>query len=233
MSSVVFASPQLDQLSVDRIDAIPRRLAVPTRLRRFCATTLVASLLAALTLATALAPVTSAQARRGRRSGGSRTQACPNAQLRIRSAYRRIQLQRAVLCLINQQRTQRGLPELHANALLDRSAQGWTDVMVAHRLFSHGADFAARISAVGYHWSSVGENIATGLATPASVVRAWMASTGHCQNILDPVYHDVGTGVSDGPTVASDGTWTQDFGLLMGHSDPSHDWGPATGCPYG
>ena len=38
--------------------------------------------------------------------------------------------------------------------------------MVAFRDFTHGADFAARISAVGFHWSSVGENIATGFTHP-------------------------------------------------------------------
>jgi len=33
-------------------------------------------------------------------------------------------------------------------------------------------DFASRISAVGSDWSNVGENIATGYTSPATVVRA-------------------------------------------------------------
>jgi uncharacterized protein YkwD len=144
-------------------------------------------------------------------------------------------LQRAVVCLVNVQRHQRGLPGLRENARLNRSAQGWTNVMVTHRDFSHGADFAARISAVGFDWSNVGENIATGYRSAAGVVRAWMASKGHCQNILNPVYRYVGTGVSDNSisgysTLA--GTWTQDFGLLMGQHAASGNWGPAEGCPY-
>ncbi|MFZ1995393.1 MAG: CAP domain-containing protein [Solirubrobacteraceae bacterium] len=147
----------------------------------------------------------------------------------------RVQLQRAVVCLINEQRQSRGLPRLRENPRLNRSAQGWTNVMVTHRDFSHGADFAARISAAGFDWSNVGENIATGYATPTAVVKAWMASKGHCQNILNPVYRYVGTGVSDSSisgysTLA--GTWTQDFGLLMGQHPPSGTWGPAEGCPY-
>jgi uncharacterized protein YkwD len=148
---------------------------------------------------------------------------------------RRATLQRAVVCLINQQRRHHGLPGLRESARLNRSAQGWTNVMVTHRDFSHGADFAARISAVGFDWSNVGENIATGYRTAAAVVRAWMASKGHCQNILNPAYRYVGTGVADNSisgysTLA--GTWTQDFGLLMGQHPASGNWGPAAACPY-
>jgi uncharacterized protein YkwD len=147
----------------------------------------------------------------------------------------RAQLQRAVVCLVNQQRNGRGLPGLRESSRLNRSAQGWTNVMVTHRNFSHGADFAARISAVGFDWSNVGENIATGYATPTAVVKAWMASTGHCQNILNPMYRYVGTGVSDNSIAGYStraGTWTQDFGLLMGQHAASGNWGPAEGCPY-
>ena len=71
--------------------------------------------------------------------------------------------------------------------------------MVSSDVFSHGTNFAGRISAAGYVWRSAGENIATGFQTPRSVVNAWMASTGHCQNILNPTYGNVGTGVSRAP----------------------------------
>ncbi len=159
---------------------------------------------------------------------------CAGAQTAIAHASR-AQLQRAVVCLINRTRHGHGLPALSEDQRLNRSAQGWTNAMVTHREFSHGADFAARISAVGFDWSNVGENIATGYATPAAVVKAWLASTGHCQNILNPVYRDVGTGVSDNSISGHSslaGTWTQDFGLLMGQHPPSGNWGPAQGCPY-
>jgi uncharacterized protein YkwD len=145
------------------------------------------------------------------------------------------QVQRTVVCLINDQRRVRGLPALRENSRLNRSAQGWTNVMVAERDFSHGADFASRITAAGFRWSSAGENIATGFTTPASVVTGWMASTGHCQNILNPSYRYVGTGVSEHPVGdahVQGGTWTQDFGLLMGQSAGSGNWEPADGCPY-
>jgi uncharacterized protein YkwD len=159
---------------------------------------------------------------------------CAAAHTTIAHASR-AELQRAVVCIINHERHHRGLPGLRESSRLNRSAQGWTNVMVTHRDFSHGADFASRISAVGFDWSNVGENIATGYTTPARVVKAWMASKGHCQNILNPQYRDVGTGVS-GASIAGHstlaGTWTQDFGLLMGQHAPSGNWAPAEGCPY-
>jgi uncharacterized protein YkwD len=106
--------------------------------------------------------------------------------------------------------------------------------MVRHGLFSHGANFSGRISAVGFNWSSVGENIATGFRTPAAVVRGWMGSPGHCRNILTPTFLDLGVGVSKRgvPGAGGAGTWTQDFGLPMSASAPSGNWGPADGCPY-
>jgi uncharacterized protein YkwD len=159
---------------------------------------------------------------------------CASANTPI-SASSRQQQQRAVVCLVNRQRTERRLPRLHTSQRLNRSAQGWTDAMVRSASFTHGSDFAARITAVGFVWSMAGENIATGFSTPAQVVRGWMASTGHCQNILSPSFAYVGTGVSDGriPGFSSGGgTWTQDFGLPMGHHAPSTNTGPANGCPY-
>lgn len=144
-------------------------------------------------------------------------------------------LKSTVVCLINQQRALHHLPPLAASPLLNRSAQGWTDVMVSSDQFTHGTNFASRISAVGFVWRTAGENIATGYSTPRGVVRAWMASTGHCENILNPSYREIGTGISTRPVrgfATGAGTWTQDFALGMKQSPPSNNFGPANGCPY-
>src|SRR5579884_1633437 len=140
--------------------------------------------------------------------------ACPGADARVGHAPRAL-LQSAVVCLVNQERYAHHLPPLHASAQLNRSAQGWTNAMVSSDQFTHGANFSARISAAGFVWRAAGENIATGFATPRAVVRAWMGSTGHCENILNPTYRNVGTGVSSRPVrgyASGAGTWTQDFG---------------------
>lgn len=107
--------------------------------------------------------------------------------------------------------------------------------MVTRDKFTHGTDFAARISAVGFDWASAGENIATGYPTPDTVVAAWMASLGHCRNILSPQFTFVGTGIvlhGIQPLHSGLATWTQDFGLPIGWRAPSRNFGPANGCPY-
>jgi uncharacterized protein YkwD len=181
--------------------------------------------LAALAAAAAavLAPATATAAPR-----------CPNADRRA-TTRDAAAMRAAVLCLVNRQRTSRHLPALHANLRLDHSAQGWTNHMVAAGVFSHGSHFAARISAAGYRWMNAGENIATGYPTPRAVVAAWMASTGHCHNILDPQFRDLGIGVLARPVrgyASGPATWTEDFGLQQGQRAPSHNFGPADGCPY-
>jgi uncharacterized protein YkwD len=159
---------------------------------------------------------------------------CAGANTPATAGPRR-EMRDAVVCLINDQRVRHHLPPLQASTELDSSAQRWTNAMVSSGQFTHGSNFAARISAAGFHWSFAGENIATGFSTPAQVVRGWMASTGHCQNILNPSFADVGTGVSPHAVrgfATGPSTWTQDFGLWMGHGAPSHDGAPAAGCPY-
>jgi uncharacterized protein YkwD len=168
----------------------------------------------------------------GQRLARAAQHGCANANTPATSASREA-IRTAVVCLINLQRTKHHLPPLHVAQDLNRSAQGWTNVMVNTGQFTHGANFAGRMTAAGYTWSSAGENIATGFRTPWDVVKAWMASPDHCTNILDPTYSDVGTGLSNhrlgnyGPS-----TWTQDFGLWMGHRAPSANHGPQHGCPY-
>jgi uncharacterized protein YkwD len=169
-------------------------------------------------------------------SARTATAQCPGADSRATPSSLKT-LRPAVLCLINQQRTRRGLPPLRASDQLNRSAQGWTQTMVRTGRFTHGPGdaFARRISATGYNWQTAGENIATGFPTPRSVVAGWMASTDHCRNILNPSFRDVGTGEVDAPvaTFASGpATWTQDFGLRMGASAPSRNRRPMNGCPY-
>ena len=157
---------------------------------------------------------------------------CAHARTRIAQARRPV-LQAAVVCLINLQRTSRGLPPLHENARLNRSAQRWTNTMVRAGSFTHGADFAQRITAAGFNWSQAGENIAAGFQTPAAAVRAWMNSPGHCRNILSPAFADIGIGVSAGRVAGAGrrGTWTQDFGLPLGAAEPSHNLAAQTSCP--
>ncbi len=145
------------------------------------------------------------------------------------------QLRTAVVCLVNRERVSRGLPALTENARLDFSAQLWTNWMVSNNPFTHGDDFAGRISDTGYEWQMAGENIATGYDTPAQVLAGWMASTDHCRNILDPGFRDLGVGVNASPVAdyaSGPATWAEDFGLDMNANALSTNTGPQNGCPY-
>jgi uncharacterized protein YkwD len=182
-------------------------------------------MLAALSLASVLPATAGAKARAHHHCGNAATPAIGASRPAIKLA---------VVCLINQQRHAHGLPALKEDKRLDRAAQGWSNTMVATKDFSHGSDFAVRISGVGLTWSAAGENIATGFTTPRAVVDAWMGSTGHCANILAPNFSRVGTGVvtrgvAYGRRFA---TWAQDFALPMDKRAPSHNSRPADGCPY-
>jgi uncharacterized protein YkwD len=171
--------------------------------------------------------------RRTKRRVAARAQ-CAGANISATSASVDA-MRAAVVCLINQQRNRRGLPSLSVSSQLNSSAQRWNSVMVSTDIFTHGTNFAGRISAVGYNWQYAGENIATGYPTPAAVVSAWMASPDHCRNILDPHFRNVGTGESPAGIASEQSgsaTWTQDFGLLMSQSAPSGNTAPQNACPY-
>ena len=62
-----------------------------------------------------------------------------------------------------------------------------------------------------------------------------MASADHCQNILNPTYTSVGTGIDRHPVrgFGSGGaTWTQDFALSISAHAATGPWAPWRGCPY-
>lgn len=136
-------------------------------------------------------------------------------------------LVRATVCLLNKQRRSHGMRALRLSKRLGRAAQGHSVDMASKGYFSHdsrsGASFIDRIRRSGYLRSArswmVGENIAWGtgaLATPRSIVRAWMKSPGHRANILNRRFRQIGIGISfRAPVPAEDssaGTYTTDFG---------------------
>ncbi len=71
---------------------------------------------------------------------------------------------------------------------LAQAATGHSIDMSANGFFSHigsnGGSVGSRVSATGYAWTSVAENIAAGQASLSSVMGAWMNSAGHCENIM-------------------------------------------------
>lgn len=131
----------------------------------------------------------------------------------------------SALCLVNQERSARGLKPLEPNRRLGRAATGHARDMVTKGYFSHdsadGRTFVDRIRNAGYvarrALPALGEDLAWGsgeLATPRAIVAMWMESRGHRRNILDPMFRQAGMGVAFGdPDADADSvTYALDFG---------------------
>lgn len=141
----------------------------------------------------------------------------------------------ATLCLLNGERADVGLPPLAQNARLASAALAHSREMVDHGYFAHealdGSSPADRIRATGYIPSdrawTVGENLAWGtgtLATPRNIVIAWMNSQGHRENILRPVFDEIGFGIVVGNPLHADGlgaTYATTFGSLGAAAAPA------------
>jgi uncharacterized protein YkwD len=102
------------------------------------------------------------------------------------------------------------------NALLTQAADAHSQDMVAHNFFSHtgsdGSTLGSRVSATGYAWTNLGENIAAGQPSVNVVVDGWMASDGHCSNIMNPAFQEIGVACVPGTTSTAYGTyWTMDL----------------------
>jgi uncharacterized protein YkwD len=157
---------------------------------------------------------------------------CANAALA--PTARDVELVReATLCLINRERLRRHERPLRWNDRLTGAAQRHTESMAFGDYFEHdgprGDTPLSRMRAAGYIYSrhlgyEIGENIGWGtlwLGTPRAMVSAWMASSGHRANILDPRFRDTGVGVSPHPPGSlaggqPGGVYTQDFGVIAG-----------------
>jgi uncharacterized protein YkwD len=166
-----------------------------------------------------------------RRDGVGAGAACPNAEL-APAAGTLPAVAEAALCLLNGERADRGLAPLAPNPHLTAAASAYAQDLVAGSYFSHtgrdGSDVLDRIERAGYlrgdrAWR-VGENLAWGtgaLATPGAIVRAWMNSTGHRGNVLNPAYREIGVGVVVGNPSRADGagaTYATEFGVIEGPS---------------
>ena len=106
-----------------------------------------------------------------------------------------------VLKDINDERVSHNLKPLYLNTNLDQAANLKSKDMINRDYFEHYAfgltpwDF---IKIQGYDFSVAGENLAMDFATSEGMVKAWMDSPDHRQNILNPRYEDIGIGVVKG-----------------------------------
>jgi uncharacterized protein YkwD len=132
----------------------------------------------------------------------------------------------ALQCVVNRERERRGLRRLDRTRSLDRASAQHSSDMAQNDYFDHrspgGSTPAERARSAGYlsgarSWR-VGENLAWGtgpLATPNSIVKAWLNSPPHRELMLSRGFADFGLGIAPGAPqagVAGGATYT----MLMG-----------------
>ncbi len=111
-------------------------------------------------------------------------------------------------------------PPIAWSERLASAAQKHSDDMVQGDFFSHdgsdGSDLGQRVRSVGYHYRVIGENIAAGQLTVDEAVDGWVGSPGHCANLMNPQFKEVGIACTqDGSTefgqywtmVLAEGSW--------------------------
>jgi uncharacterized protein YkwD len=178
----------------------PARLAAPLALRRACAGLLVAVALAgcggggdgAATPAASPAPL----------AGGADT-TCGLANFRD-DTLRMVNARRAMGASCGDHGSFAPAGPLAWNDRLEQAAYGHSADMATNNYFAHesqdGRTPADRVSAAGYAWSAIGENIAAGYPDVAAVVDGWMTSPGHCANIMTAAFRELGMACADNAT---------------------------------
>jgi uncharacterized protein YkwD len=136
------------------------------------------------------------------KSAPSRTTTTSSASYATRSDWAK-----AVLAELNAERASHGLPALKTNSNLVSAAHAHNLAMAKANSLSHQlsgeAALGSRVSAAGYRWSAVAENVAyNGNRSQAGVLAVQKAmynekppNDGHRQNILNKTYVDVGIDV--------------------------------------
>jgi uncharacterized protein YkwD len=105
---------------------------------------------------------------------------------------------------------------LRWHALAESAALAQAAYLQSSNQFSHtganGSNVGDRLSATGYVWSTVGENLAAGYATVPEVVTAWLESPGHCANLMSAQFVDLG--VARVPGTAQN-TYANYWGMVL------------------
>lgn len=99
------------------------------------------------------------------------------------------------------------------HSALGSSASAHSSDMAGRNTLSHtgsnGSTSGSRVTAAGYAWSAVAENVAWNYTSVDAVMAAWLASDGHCANLMNPNIRHVGAAC----VAATNGSfyWTLDL----------------------
>lgn len=106
-------------------------------------------------------------------------------------------------------------PPLSISRTLTDAAEGHARDMVRKKFFDHrgsnGSQPKDRVLRAGYQPKLSGENIALGPESAEEVVAGWLDSPGHCANIMEPRFEEIGVGLAIGKKRGQI-YWVQTFG---------------------
>ncbi|WP_413691604.1 CAP domain-containing protein [Psychromonas sp. KJ10-2] len=101
------------------------------------------------------------------------------------------------------------------SSVLTLAAEEHSSNMANYNFFSHtGLDdstVGTRVTAQGYEWSYVSENIAAGQTSVQDAVDGWMESEGHCINIMSENAQEMGLACAVNSDADYQYYWTQVF----------------------
>nr|WP_019340223.1 CAP domain-containing protein [Stutzerimonas stutzeri] len=105
---------------------------------------------------------------------------------------------------------------LNWNSTLAGLAEAHSRAMANGNFFSHldrdGRTPGDRAELAGYPGAPVGQNIAAALDRPRRIVEGWLASPGHCANLMNPQFTELGAAYAVDPQSDAGIYWVGFFG---------------------
>ena len=102
------------------------------------------------------------------------------------------------------------------NSQAEQASLAHAQWLQQNNAFSHaganGSTVGDRLTATGYVWQTVGENIAAGYPDLASVMAGWVDSPGHCVNLMNGQFTDLGVSLVPG---TSANTYKTYWGMVL------------------
>ena len=107
-------------------------------------------------------------------------------------------------------------PALAWDTTLEAVAAQHANDMATNDFFSHtapdGSTPAQRVTRAGYRWRMTGENIAGGQLSAEAAVAGWIKSPGHCENLMNAGFTEMGVAAAVNANSKMGLYWAQEFG---------------------
>lgn len=107
-----------------------------------------------------------------------------------------------IIILSNEEREKLGASELYESEVLNNAANNKLNDMFSKNYWDHigpnGETAWEFIAKEGYQYEVAGENLARGFSNPNDVMKAWMNSPTHKENIINTRFQEIGLAIGSG-----------------------------------